>query len=265
VRTGLLDMRECANGRFASIHDAMLRFDRLQQPRWFRPLLTRSARLQGWTGYNHWSRAWEYPWAVLAAAVDELPQRILDVGGGGSPFSHYMAHLGIESHVADPSLDLGSSFVFDAQKSLLQNVRSVTKRVLFRALGINALWGLPERGATSMVHYVPCRAEALTFPERQFDRVFCLSVMEHIPLESWGGCMREFERVLRPGGRLVITLDMTTPEADERRYLRLVESCTLQLIGDPHYEVPLHAEEQSRRHPGHGYETIGLLWIKPPE
>ena len=117
MRTGLLDMRECSDPRFATIHAEMLRIDLLQQPAWVRPALTRIPRLQRMTGYNHWSRAWEYPWAILAADLNGSPARLLDVGGGGSPFSHFLAGAGHDSHVADPSLDLGSSFVFDRDKS----------------------------------------------------------------------------------------------------------------------------------------------------
>ena len=140
--------------------------------------------------------------------------------------------------------------------------RSVAKSVLFRIAGINSLWGLPEHQDDSPVHYAASPADALAFPEAHFDRVFCLSVMEHIPTALWPACMGEFGRVLRPGGRLIITLDMTTPEANRRLYRRLVEETDLQLIGEPDYEVPLRSEEQQLRHPGHGYETIGLVWRK---
>src|SRR5882672_4811280 len=129
MESRLLDMRDCQGGAFAAIHREMLVHDLSQQPRWFRPLLRHSRTLQGWTGFDHWSRAWEYPWAVLAADLGPRPLRTLDVGGGGSPFSLYLAARGHESHVADPSLDQGTSFVFDKQKSLYRNVRSLAKRL----------------------------------------------------------------------------------------------------------------------------------------
>ena len=74
--------------------------------------------------------------------------------------------------------------------------------------------------------------------------------------------MREFSRVLRPGGRLVITMDMETSEADERLYARLVEACPLRLVSNPTYSVPLDPGEAQKRHPGHWYETLGLVWSK---
>jgi len=47
----------------------MLRLSLARQPRWFRPLLLKHRRLQSMTGYDHWSRAWEYPWAVIEAGL----------------------------------------------------------------------------------------------------------------------------------------------------------------------------------------------------
>lgn len=273
----LLDLRDCDHPGWAAIHREMLRLDLEQQPRWFRPLLRRSRRLQQATGYDHWSRSWEYPWAIRAAALPEAPAagrppgdagrlRVLDVGGGGSPFALYLAARGHEAWIADPSLDQGRSFVFDRERGLLRNLRSLLKRSLFRLFRINSLWGLAERrraaGAAAAVRRLSSPADRLDLPGAAFDRVFCLSVMEHIPESLWPACMAEFDRVLRPGGRLVITLDMTTPEADARRWLRLVEACPLRLLGDPSYPVPLAPDEQRRRHPGHGYETIGLVWVK---
>lgn len=262
MNSRLLDMGDCSGGSFRAIHGEMARLSLLGQPAWFRPLLSRSRTLKRWTGHDHWSRAWEYPWAILAAELGGKPLRTLDVGGGGSPFAPYLARIGHESLVVDPSLDRGAGFVFDRGKSLYRNARSLAKRALFKMAGIQSLWGLPERNGRNPVRYHPYPADRLQFPERHFDRVFCLSVMEHIPLELWAKCMAEFERVLRPGGRLVITLDMTTPQANDRLYLRLVEACPLRLLGDPRYDIPLAHDEQQRRHPGHGYETIGLVWVK---
>jgi SAM-dependent methyltransferase len=255
-------MRDCASERYRAVYADMLRLALLRQPAWFRPLVVRSRRLASFTGYDHWSRAWEYPWAIEAAVLEARPLRTLDIGGGGSPFAPYLARLGHEAFVVDPSMDQGARVIFDRQKGLYRNARSLAKSVLFRTTGINSLWGLPATDGATPVRYSPDRADDLRFPDAHFDRVFCLSVIEHIPRDLWTRCMSEFERVLRPGGRLVITLDMETSEANGRLYRRLIDVSSLRLLGDPQYEVPLRAEDQQTRHPGHGYETIGLVWRK---
>ena len=86
--------------------------------------------------------------------------------------------------------------------------------------------------------------------------------MEHIPVEEWDVCMAQIARVLRPGGRLVITLDMTTPEADNRHYQLLCNRQDLRLLNEPEYEVPISSEDKQRRHPGYTYEVVGLVLVK---
>ena len=72
--------------------------------------------------------------------------------------------------------------------------------------------------------------------------------------------MQEFQRLLEPGGRLIMTMDMGVGQANNRLYLKLVNCCTLRLVGNPHYEVPISEEDKEKRHPGHSYETISLVW-----
>lgn len=257
----LLDMRECEQKAFMRIYCEMLRLSLFQQPRWFRPLLIRSHYLQKLIGYDHWSRRWEYPWAVMMAELGQEPLSILDVGGGGSPLAPYLAKNRHRCCVIDPSMDKGLSYSVNRKKGIYKNMRSLFFNIILGIARVNRLWGMPAVGDKNPVNYYPYSATNIEFPDNSFDRVFCLSVMEHIPIEMWGNCMKEFQRVLRPGGRLVITLDMSTHDANNRHYLKLVESCKLKLIGDPYYSAPISQADKNVRHPGYSYETIGLAWV----
>lgn len=46
----------------------------------------------------------------------------------------------------------------------------------------------------------------LSFGDASFDKVYSLSVLEHIPHDGDSACVRELARVLAPGGRCVITV-----------------------------------------------------------
>ncbi len=220
----------------------------------------KSRYIQRLVNYNHWSRAWEYPWAILASKVNKKSLRILDVGGGGSPFAIYLEQTGHESYVIDPSLNQGLYFVINRNKSIYRNIRSFVFKFLLNVTGAKKAWGKTSYSKKNSIRFYPYSATDINFPDNYFDRVFCLSVMEHIPVELWEQSIKEFERVLKPGGRLIITLDMSTPQANDLIYLKLVGCCSLRLIGDPGYDVPITQADKQTRHPGHTYETIGLIW-----
>lgn len=72
---------------------------------------------------------------------------------------------------------------------------------------------------------------SLPFETDQFDKILCSIVLSYLfnPLES----LVEFERILSPGGRLVIST--FRPDVDMSRiYTRLIQ----KIEGDPHYETP---------------------------
>jgi SAM-dependent methyltransferase len=64
----------------------------------------------------------------------------------------------------------------------------------------------------------------LPFADASFDRAICAEVMEHV--HDYQGAGRELARVLRPGGRLAVTIPTAT---SEHLYLRL---------GDHYFESP---------------------------
>jgi SAM-dependent methyltransferase len=64
----------------------------------------------------------------------------------------------------------------------------------------------------------------LPFSDASFDRVICSEVMEHV--HDYRGAARELARVVRPGGRVAVTVPTAT---SEHLYLRL---------GDDYFESP---------------------------
>jgi len=57
----------------------------------------------------------------------------------------------------------------------------------------------------------------LTYPTGMFDKVFSISVLEHIPEDGDSRCMREIGRVLAPGGRCLITVPFSRMPQEQFR------------------------------------------------
>lgn len=131
---------------------------------------------------HQWSRQWEYPYAW--ERVDSLVRgqreqlRVLDAGSGITFFPYTMNEsLGVEVVCVDGDNSLGA-------------IHSV----------------LRERTG-ALVEFVGADLRKLPQPDSHFDAIYCLSVLEHT--RGYPEILAELRRVLRPGGTLVVTFDLS--------------------------------------------------------
>jgi SAM-dependent methyltransferase len=131
---------------------------------------------------HHWSRQWEYPFVFsqLAAHVVAQPRpcRILDAGSGVTFFPHFLQAEIPGSKVVCCDYDESFINIFDKL-----NRKSDTP-VQFDALDMRRL----------------------PYPSASFEAVICVSVLEHT--SDYTAILREFARVLAPGGLFVGTFDV---------------------------------------------------------
>src|SRR5688572_24866562 len=136
--------------------------------------------------FRLWSRRWEYPYVaqrVIQFAEQQQsdgPFRLLDAGSGVTYFPYFIRKEIPRSEIT----------CFDSNASY---------HPMFAAVN--------ERMAETKVKFVEGLLQKLPFGDDSFDAVCCISVLEHT--SNYGEILDEFARVLRPGGLLVITFDLS--------------------------------------------------------
>jgi len=136
------------------------------------------------------ARLWEYPFAVLEGEPEG--KTCADIGCGMSAFTLYLHACGTVTGV-DP--DLFTHGVKHLGHGVSQDFLKRT--------------GLDIRQSTHEL------------PSDHFDRVFCISVIEHVSRRKVHGMVRDMARILKPGGLLVMTVDVNI-EYDMARPMDLI-------------------------------------------
>jgi len=140
-----------------------------------------------WAEWKYATRCWEYPW-ILENGRFEKGQICLDTGCGQSPLPAFFYGLGCEAHGLD---------YLQGEKVNYPESYGIPRD------WINMLAGKVQYHHGSMFE--------APFPDNTFDRITCISVLEHIlsPQQPHAHfpCLRELRRILKPGGLLIVTVD----------------------------------------------------------
>jgi SAM-dependent methyltransferase len=155
-----------------------------------------------------WSRKYEYVWhaealraglpSKHAAAVaktwpgsfdslDVPPYTVLDAGSG---FTFFDQFIGSRLGVSVTALDYDRNFT-----SLFSGLSRV----------------LPNEPFVPPIPYILAAIEETKLPDASIDAITCVSVLEHMSSASLTATVVEFKRILKPGGRLVLTFDTGQP------------------------------------------------------
>ena len=215
----------------------------------------------------HWSRDWEYPWAVIHSGV-KADHRVLDCGCGGSPLLPLLARYGCQAYGVDPGINTPIQSLYSHYSQLWNRViarisssqkgngskavkrgessRGQATGLLRRAVRLlrrsSDNWVYNARRMKRLdVKYFPDSLDKMRFEDEFFDRVFCISVIEHLPEEIAYAGMREMSRVLKKGGLLVVTVDNNGRHVNPAlrgKHEELIAATGLSLFGESDFVVP---------------------------
>jgi SAM-dependent methyltransferase len=113
----------------------------------------------------------------------------VDLGGGLSGFQFTVAKGGSMVTNVDPFSDYGSMIGYDA----LDPEQAIAR--------LNRIF-------RTSVRLERRDLVAAALPAHSVDVVYCISTLEHLDAEARAATLREVARVLGPGGRLVLTVDL---------------------------------------------------------
>ncbi|SDW89001.1 class I SAM-dependent methyltransferase [Paenibacillus sp. PDC88] len=166
-----------------------------------------------------WSRPYEYAWARQFAHAEDT---VLDAASGiPHPFKFWLVDR------------VHKVYACDLDPRILSN--EAIRSAVADDFGIHISRILPERYIEN-VERAQADLAALPYPNEQFDTVFCISVLEHLDHPTRLKSLKEFARVLRPDGRLVLTVDV--PEIEPEQLAALLSEAGLMIVGPLSTERP---------------------------
>jgi 2-polyprenyl-3-methyl-5-hydroxy-6-metoxy-1,4-benzoquinol methylase len=133
---------------------------------------------------HQWSRQWEYPFVYsqirgYAASRKSEPLRVLDAGSGITFFPYYLKKMVTGSDVTCCDVDSELSEMFER---------------------------INERNG-GKVDFVVRDIKSTGLESGSIDIIYCISVLEHTT--ACGEIVEEFVRLLKGGGQLVVTFDIS--------------------------------------------------------
>jgi SAM-dependent methyltransferase len=141
-------------------------------------------RLWGQDPFKLWSRRWEYPFAaqktIEYGKAHPGPLKIIDAGSGVTFFPYFVC-----DHLPEAQF-----ICIDSNPSYPPMFEAINK----------ATPGARVTFANGML-------QKLDMPDASIDAICCISVLEHT--DNYGEIVREFARVLKRGGLLVLTFDLS--------------------------------------------------------
>lgn len=162
---------------------------------------------------------WEY-----CRVLDMLPyvagQKILDVGGGSSPISFYLASQDCVVEIIDYELAAGS-------RSIIDNSNQIARKYG---------WQLTARYGS---------ATSLPYEQSSFDHVISVSTLEHVgPFPEQVRALQEAFRILKPGGMFALTFDFGAmrgtkghyPIRESQSIRRLIDTTRFRVVGNSDFE-----------------------------
>ena len=166
-----------------------------------------------------WSRAYEYEWAAGFAQKEDIS---LDAACGiERPLKFYLLDNCSEVYACDIDPRI------EDKSKIIEGIEST--------FGEAAAKNLPSRYSEG-VNYARANLTKLPYESNKFDKVYCISVLEHLPPEAVKSAFDEFRRVLKDDGMIILTFDF--PAINLELLGGLIKESGLKFAEEADYKLP---------------------------
>lgn len=215
---------------------------------------------------------WETVWTVVNLNL-KPGLRVADVGAENSCLTPYFASLGCEAYGLDAFLGSYGEYF---REQILKHYHDSTL----------VLDVARDDGSLQQARYKCQDATKMTIEDEFFDRIICLSTIEHIPDDR--SAVKEMARVLKPDGLLAITVplglsysqksdlphrkgsdgkwfgDLDRIYSKDALFSRIVEPSGLSLFGDGDFSLE-QSQWKAHRLPGQSCEFVSAaIFLRKP-
>jgi ubiquinone/menaquinone biosynthesis C-methylase UbiE len=155
-----------------------------------------------------WSRPYEYAWAAEFCKPTDV---VLDAACGiPHPFKFYLAKHSKAVHAVD----------IDERILDYHKIADAIRETLGKDAEMEYLEKIDWH---ETINFKQASIKDLPYKNSMFDKVFCISVLEHMPDDDKAKALKEFYRVAKTNGLVVLTLDYSTSPEYATTTMDLIE------------------------------------------
>lgn len=164
-----------------------------------------------------WSRPYEYEWAKHFANPGDI---VLDAACGIShPFKFFLSDRCKEVHACDMDPRIVSP------DEILQDIKNDFGREEANRVSKNYF---------EKIQFIRANLTSLPYMNKKFDKIFCISVLEHLDFNILKMAFAEFRRVLKDDGVIVVTFDYPAIHLESLQHVS--SAIGLDFCGDVSFE-----------------------------
>ena len=167
-----------------------------------------------------WSRLYEYPWVLNQISETDI---VLDCCGG--------TYHPLKFALVDKCKEVCTCDISDlSQDNILTTIE--------KRFGKEELDKF-DKSYFDKIKFDNCDIELLPYSDNTFDKICCVSALEHMNEDIILNGLKEFKRVLKDDGRVLITLDYPTIIPD--KFIELIKKSELIIDGGYDFNIPENA------------------------